>query len=232
MLGNVADEGLLIEKDDVMETVGDIPNKSLDAVDIDTVKLKKQRHPCELCKKIFSNRAALNKHTSKNHPETLLGNDDPDDEGLLVDNDLDEDLSENPNKSFDVVDIETIQVEKKIHACETCEKTFTNRAALNKHVSKNHTNSVEKRINVDETSDDLPAMKKIKTNSKTQACVQTEISAKDPRAHVQTEISVKDPLNYEYIINSSEYFNKNPKLVTTKCNIALHSMSIFSLDDP
>jgi len=219
MLGNVADEGLLLEKDDVMETVGDIPNKSLDAVDIDIVKMEKQRHPCELCKKIFSNRAALNKHTGKNHPETLLGNDDPDDEGLLVDNEFDEDLSENPNKSFDVVDIETIQVEKKIHACETCEKTFTNRAALNKHVSKNHTNSVEKRINVDETSDDLPAMKKIKTNS-------------EPQAHVQTEISAKDPLNYEYIINSSEYFKKNPKLVTTKCNIALHSMNIFSLYDP
>jgi len=118
-----------------------------------------------------------------------------------------------------VVDIETIQVGKKIHACETCEKTFTNRAALNKHVSKNHTNSVEKRINMNKTTDDLPSMKKMKTNS-------------DPQVNLQTRESTEVPLNYEYIINSSEYFRKNPKLITTKCNIALHSMNIFSLDDP
>jgi len=129
--------------------------------------------------------------------------------GLLFENE-----ATSPNKSFDLIDTEAIKVEKKIHQCESCEKSFTSRAALNMHTRKNHTNSSAKR-KLEAMSDDLPASKKIKTEAHRQAVESTEIS-----------------IDYEYIVSCSEYFKKNPKQITTKCNIALHSQDIFPQVDP
>lgn len=139
------------------------------------------------------------------------------DEGLLIEtvdlNKADKDIGENgsPNKSYEAV----IKVEPKIHQCESCDKSFTNRAALNMHSKKRHQNNEKKRkfINDDENTDVIPASKKMKINS-------------EPKEKVAE--STTKTLDYDYIISCSEYFKKNPKQITSKCNPSLHSTNIFS----
>jgi len=64
------------------------------------------------------------------------------------------------------------------------------------------------------------------------------IEEKEPEEEaIESEVNLdegngKNELQYEDVIASSEYFKNNPKQITTKCNIDLHSGDVFPLVDP
>merc|ERR1719319_1454866 len=133
--------------------------------------------------------------------------DDPDDPESI------KDFGENEgaNKSIEPVE------KKKVHICDHCDKTFSNKASLNKHTSKNHQNGEKrKKTKDDENTGDATPPKSPKL------CLESTGS----------DIDIKKVMEYDYIITNSEYFKTNLKQITSKCNINLHSMGVFSLIDP
>jgi len=114
--------------------------------------------------------------------------------------------------SLDVVDVQISPIKKQVHNCELCEKRFSNRAALNKHISKNHQNIDKRKASDNDTVNaSPPKVPKLEVNS--------------------SDADLSKCIEYDYIITNSEYFKKNPKQITSKCNINLHSMDVFPLID-
>ena len=131
----------------------------------------------------------------------------PGDEGLLEENSDDPDdpesikdfgENEGANKSIEPVDLKTEK--KKVHICEHCHKTFSNKAALNKHTSKNHQNGEKrKKTKDDENTGDATPPKSPKL------CLESTGS----------DIDIKKVMEYDYIITNSEYFKTNLKQITS-----------------
>jgi len=172
----------------------------------------------------FMDNDPLNKIISQFENTSAALTFNPGDEGLLEENSEDpddpesiKDFGENEvaNKSIEPVDVKTEK--KKVQICEHCDKTFSNKAALNKHTSKNHQNGEKrKKTKDDENTGDATPPKSPKL------CLESTGS----------EIDIKKVMEYDYIITNSEYFKTNLKQITSKCNINLHSMGVFSLIDP